>query len=115
MIDKELAEIKREFLEVYRIPSCVKVDESFPMGSIECYTLPRIKGQFSDVVATLPFYITLSQLIILDDKRGKGTVYGRVLNGFYCRLNCEFYRVRYVIKLSESEQEAYRKFIYEED
>lgn len=114
MIDKELVAIKRKFLEVYRIPEHVGVDETFPLGSIECYTLQRVKNGCSPMTVNILFYVTLQEIIKLNDKDGHGTICGRTQWGPYCKLTCDFYRVQYVCRLSDDEAEDYRKSIYEE-
>ena len=111
----DLAVSKRKYLSANGIPSYVGVDERFPLGTIECYTLPRVKFNCSLVTVNIPFYITFSELRKLEDRNGKGSVYGRTEWGPYCKLMCEFYRVKFVIKLSDEEQATVQKSIYEEE
>ena len=114
-MNEDIVKEKLKFCEVYHIPSCVGVDPTFPLGTIECYTLGWIKGICSSILSNVCFFITLDQLIKLDSNNGGGYVIGRTPWGPYVKLRCEFYRVRYVLHLSDEEREAYRKSVYEED
>ena len=103
----------RKFLDANGMKS-VGIDPRFPLGNIECCTLYRIKSTCSALTRDIPFYVTLAEVMKLE-RGGKGFVYGRTEWGPYCKLVCEFYRIRCVTKLSIEEQENVRKSIYEED
>ena len=114
MIDKDLAASKQKFLDVYHIPKHVHVDETFPLGTIECYMIPRVYKYASAMTANIPFYITLCELNKLETKNGKGVCIGRTLWGPYSTLVCFDYRIMDVRVLSLEEQEKYKRSIYEE-
>lgn len=111
----DLAESKRKYLQVNGFPSYVRVDERFPLGTHECYMLPRVKRNCSPMTADIPFYVTLSALKNLEKNFGNGVVYGRTEWGPYCKLICIFYRINCIIKLSDEEKAAVIKSIYEEE
>ena len=103
----------RKFLDANGMKS-VGIDPRFPLGNIECCTLYRIKSTCSALTLDIPFYVTLAEVMKLEARGGKGFVYGRTEWGPYCKLVCEYYRIRYVIRLSDDEQRAVQKSIYEE-
>lgn len=115
VIKRELAKEKRKYLKVYDIPEHVDVDERFPRSTIECYTLQRVKKYASLVTSDVLFYVCFTELRKLENKNGSGACYGRTEWGPFCLLHCYDYRIMNVRVLSDKEQEAIRKSIYEED
>ena len=115
MSNADLAVSNRNYLKVNGFPDYVRVDERFPLGTLECYMLPRVKSNCSEMTCNIPFYVTLSALKKLEDTGGKGAIYGRTEWGPYCKLICIFYRVNSVIWLTDEQEAAVRQSIYEEE
>ena len=115
MSNADRAVSNRDYLKVNGFPDYVRVDERFPFGACECYMLPRVKSNCSKMTRDIPFYVTLSALKKLEDTDGKGTIYGRTEWGPYCKLICIFYRVNCVIRLTDEQEAAVRRSIYEEE
>lgn len=114
MSNADRAVSNRNYLKVNGFPDYVRVDERFPLGVRECYMLPRVKSNCSEMVRNIPFYVTLSALEKLENG-GKGVIYGRTEWGPYCKLVCIFYRVNCVIRLTDEQEAAVRQSIYEEE